>query len=184
MSTPQQPWSPSQPGPAQPPQGYGTPQWYAGPQSPPAPPAQPGQPGQPGQQPPQPFGGAATGELVVNLTKPVGAMGMISPVVTIDGHPAPSTWGRNSFTVPAGVRQVEVAQTYFRVYGNASLAVSVGAGHSVDVYYAGPMATVGLAGAIGLEPQRRPGRAFFVGVMVFLALLLLIVVLAVVLGNS
>ena len=49
------------------------------------------------QQPqgrPQPYGGGPTGELVINLQKPFGAMGMISPVVSIDGYPAPASWGR------------------------------------------------------------------------------------------
>lgn len=186
MSSPQQPWSPGQAGPSAPPgygaspsapapstpQGYGAPRWYEGPQAEPQ--LQP--------QGQQPYGGGATGELVINLKKPVGAMGMISPVVTIDGYPAPCSWGRNAFPAPAGVRRVDVAQTYLWTYGRASMPVTVTPGATTEVYYAGPMATM-LAGAIGLQPQQRPGRAFFIGIMVFVAVVLLVGILAAVIGN-
>jgi hypothetical protein len=167
------------------PQGYGpAPQGYA--------PAQqaygqaPGH-GQPqGQPAPQAYGARGpTGELVINLRKPFGAMGMISPVVTIDGYPAGSTWGRNSFQVPAGVRQVDVAQTYLWTYGRASQPVNVEPGRATEIHYSGPMATFGFGGAIGAEPQKRPGTGLFVGLMVFVGvLLLLVVVLAVAFGGS
>lgn len=182
MSSPQQPWSPGQagqPGPA----GQ---QPYPGQPYPPQPyPPQPYAP-QPYQaQPyaPQPPAGP-TGELVLNLRKPFGAMGMISPVVRIDGYPASASWGRNSFVVPAGVRQVEVAQTYLWTYGRATQPVSVEPGRTSEIFYAGPMATFGMGGAMGTEPQKRPGTALFVGVMVLVLVVLLIAVLAAALGSS
>jgi hypothetical protein len=46
------------------------------------------------------------------------------------------------------------------------------------------MTTVGADGAIGFAPQKQPGSAVFVGLMVFLLVLLLVVVLAVVVGTS
>ncbi|MGI3784120.1 MAG: hypothetical protein ACRYG2_25440 [Janthinobacterium lividum] len=171
-------------------QGQGSPQAYAPPGYG-APQTQPGQPGQPyaqqqPQQPqPQPYGGGPTGELVINLRKPFGAMGMISPVVTIDGHPAGSGWGRNSFRVPAGVRQIDVAQSYLWTYGRASKPVDVQPGGTSEIFYSGPMATFGFGGAIGEAPQRRPGTGLFIGLMVFVGvLLLLVVVLAVAFGGS
>ncbi|GAB2593148.1 hypothetical protein [Microlunatus antarcticus] len=202
MSSPQPPWSPGQPAPAEPPQGYGVPLGYGSPQGPQSP--QPQQPPtgygapqapqgygtpQPYGQPPspqpqvQPYGGPV-GELVLNLRKPFGAMGMITPIVTIDGHPAGAAWGRNSFSVPAGVRQVDVAQSYMWTYGRASHPVNVTPGGTSEVFYSGPLLTFGLGGAMGPEPQKRPGRGILVGLLVFVFLVLLIGVLAVVVGNS
>jgi len=110
---------------------------------------------------------------------------MISPIVTIDGHPAPSRWGRNSFPAPVGVRAVEIAQLYLaRTYGRAAAQVAVEEGRTSEIFYSGPMTTVGSAGAIGTGPQKRPGAAVFIGLMVFLFVLLLIVILAVAIGNS
>ena len=171
------PQPPSAPGA---PSGYGAPQGQQPSSTYGAPLAQQGQP-QPVSPPPQ---GAPSGQLVINLLPPIGAMGMISPVVTIDGHPAPSSWGRNSFVVPAGTRQVDVAQTYLWTYGHASLPVPVAPGAAVDVYYAGPMTATSKRGAIGTEPQRRPGQGVFIGVLVLVAVVLLIGVVAAVLGNA
>ena len=215
MSSPQQPWSPGpttppgQPdgttptnghgttpanGYGPPPQGYGPPpQGYGAPAqgygAAPSPygQAQPG-PQQPpqGQQAPGAYGAPGpSGELVLNLRKPFGAMGMISPIVTIDGYPAGSTWGRNSFRVPAGVRQVDVAQSYLWTYGRASQPVNVEPGGTSEIFYSGPTVTFGMGGAIGTEPQRRPGARLLIGLMVaVVVLLLLVVVLAVAFGGS
>ena len=212
MSSPQPPSSPGQPQPnpsgaadasgygapqgyrpppqayGQPPQGYGqAPQGYGQAPQGYGPPQGQGVPGYgpPPQGQPQANGGGPTGELVISLRKPFGAMGMISPVVTIEGHPAGSSWGRNSFRVPVGVRQVDVAQTYLWTYGRASHPVSVEPGSTNEIFYSGPMATFGFGGAIGTEPQRRPGTGLFVGILVFVGvLLLLVVVLAVAFGGS
>jgi hypothetical protein len=173
MSSPQQPWSPGQPGPSGPPPAYGAAPGYGPPQPYGAP-----------QPPPPAYGGGPTGELVLNLRKPFGAMGMISPAVTIDGFPARSSWGRNSFQVPAGVRQVDIAQTYLWTYGRASQPVTVAPGSISEIFYAGPMATIGMGGAIGTEPQKRPGTGLFIGLMAFVAVLLLLVIVAVAVGTS
>lgn len=160
------------------PSPYGQAQGYGDPQ------AQPAQQAPQGQQAPGAYGaGGPTGELVLNLRKPFGAMGMISPIVTIDGYPAGSTWGRNSFRVPAGVRQVDVAQSYLWTYGRASQPVNVEPGSTSEIFYSGPTVTFGMGGAIGTEPQKRPGARLLIGLMVFVvALLLLVVVLAVAFG--
>ena len=175
MSTPQQPWSPGQPGPSGPPPAYGAPPAYG-------PPAQ-GY-GAPPQAQPQPVGGGPTGELVLNLRKPFGAMGMISPVVSIDGFPAGSSWGRNSFRVPAGTRQVDVAQTYLWTYGRATQPVNVEPGGTSEIFYSGPMATFGFGGAIGSSPQKRPGTGLAIGLLAFVVLLLVIVFVSVAFSTS
>lgn len=193
---------PPSPGSApQQPNGYGAPQAYApqqGQQQPYAP--QPGQQGQypqayapqqahpqpQGQNPgqPQPYGGGPTGELVLNLQKPFGAMGMITPVVTIDGYPASAQWGRNAFPAPAGVRRVDVASSYLWTYGRASMPVTVEQGRSSEVYYIGPMWTLGMPGRMGTEPQKRPGKGLFIGIMVFVFAVLLLAIVAGALSGS
>ncbi|MGI3784058.1 MAG: hypothetical protein ACRYG2_25125 [Janthinobacterium lividum] len=193
MSSPQQPWPPGRPtAPDQPhpngssatgreaPQGYGVPLGYGSPQ---ASAATQGADAVEGYETPQAYIGP-TGELVLNLRKPFGAMGAISPMVVVDGHPVGAAWGRNVFQVPAGVRQVDVAQSYLWTYGRASHPVHVDPGRTSEIFYSGPMATFGFGGAIGAEPQRRPGTGLFIGLMVVFVLLLLLVVLAVVVGNS
>ena len=177
MSSPQQP------------QGYGPPQGYAPPQ-PYAPQGQPqGQP-QPyapqGQQQgqPQPYGGAPTGELVLNLQKPFGSMGMISPIVSIDGYPAAASWGRNVFPAPAGVRRVDVAQSYLWTYGRASMPVTVQPGSSSEIWYCGPMWTFGMPGAMGTEPQKRPGKGLLIGLLAFIAAVLLFAIVVGVASSS
>ena len=170
------------------PQGYApqgnTPQAYAPQQGQPPQPYAPQQgyvpqpqPGAQGQ--PQPYGGGPTGELVVTLQKPFGAMGMITPIVTIDGYPATATWGRNSFPAPTGVRRVDVASSYLWTYGRASMTVDVQQGRTSEVFYIGPMWTIGMGGRMGTEPQKRPGKGLFIGLMAFIAAVL---VLAIVLG--
>jgi hypothetical protein len=69
-------------------------------------------------------------------------------------------------------------------YGRASTPVNVAPGSVSEIFYSGPMATFGFGGAIGTEPQRRPGTGLFIGLMVFLVVVVLLAVLAGVLGNS
>ena len=188
MSSPQQPWSPppssGQPeGYGPPPQGYQPPQGY-GPSPQGYTPPQQGQP-QPGYgQPPAQQQSGPTGELVLDIRKPFGAMGMISPVVSIDGYPAAASWGRNSFRTPTGVRQVSVAQSYLWTYGRASMPVSIEPGQTSEISYAGPMWTFGMGGAIGVGPQKRPGTGLFIGIMVFVVLVVLLAIVAGIAGNS
>ena len=124
------------------------------------------------------YGGGPTGELVLNLQKPFGAMGMITPIVTIDGYPASATWGRNAFPAPAGVRRVDVAQTYLWTYGRASMTVPVEAARTAEVFYTGPMFTFGIGAQMGTEPQKRPGTGLFIGLMVVLFLIVFLAVFA------
>jgi len=192
MSSPQPPQGSGPQGypvPPQASQGY-QPQTGA-PQGHPVPPQGYQAPGQPAYgQPPQghgaqgsapqaqAYGGGPTGELVLNLQKPFGAMGMITPLVTIDGYTATATWGRNAFQAPAGVRRIDVAQTYLWTYGRASMTVPVEAGRSAEVFYTGPMFTFGMGGRMGTEPQKRPGTGLFIAIMVVLFLIVFLAVFA------
>lgn len=108
---------------------------------------------------------------------------MITPEVRIDGFPAGATWERNSFTVPAGRRQLLVQSHYLWAFGQAQIAVEVGPGQTVELYYASPLITF-IGGAIGYQPQERPGKLFFLVVMSLLALFLVGVILLAVVNTS
>lgn len=132
------------------------------------------QPFQP--QGPQPSFQGPTGQLVLNLKKPWGSLGMVTPRVLIDGYPAAVSWGRNEFTAPAGPRRIECSTTYMWDYGRAVDTVPVQPNSRVEVYYAPPMMTF-LGGRIGPVEQKRPGAVVLI---VVLAVLVLVIVLAVI----
>ena len=130
--------------------------------------------GPPPQQPP----GFGQSQLVLNLRKPFGAMGMIAPVVTIDGYPAPAHWGANPFPTTPGQHRVRVASRYLWEYGAAEQPVDLAPGQSVEVHYSGPLLTF-IGGRMGFTPQSRPGAVAF-GLL--LGIPLLVLVLAIVVG--
>ena len=135
-------------------------------------------------QPPA-YGGGPTGELVLNLRKPFGAMGMISPVVTIDGHPAERDLGPQLLPGP-GRRPADRRR--------ADLPVDVRSGLAARERRArAPQRDLLLRPDGDLRLRRRdrhraaarPGTGLFIGLMIFVAvLLLLVVVLAVAFGGS
>lgn len=183
MSSPQQPQGQEAPQGYGPPPGHVQPQPYAPQgqqyaQQPYAPQPYAPQPQPYAPQPqPQPFGGGPTGELVVNLRKPFGGAGWVSPVLAIDGYPAAAAWGRNVFPAPVGVRRVDVASSYLWTFGRASMPVTVEAGRSVEVHYTGPMWTFGMPGRMGPEPQKRAGMGLFIGLTSFVGAVLLLAIL-------
>jgi hypothetical protein len=130
---------------------------------------------QPMVGPQQPTFPGPTGFLVLQLARPWGSMGMITPQAQIDGYPVGVQWGRNEIVVPAGVRQVAVSCTYLWQYGHAQDAVPVGPGQQVEVHYSPPLFTF-IGGRIGPVPQPRAGRT---GLIVLLAVLGLAVILAI-----
>jgi hypothetical protein len=62
--------------------------------------------------------------------------------------------------------------------------VNVAPGATSEVFYSGPMATFGFGGAMGAEPQRRPGTRLFIALMVLVLLMVLLVVVSVAVGTS
>ncbi|HEY9292616.1 MAG TPA: hypothetical protein VIP98_15140 [Microlunatus sp.] len=149
-------------------------------------PAQPPYPGQPypqqgqsplpGQQP------GPTGQLILQLRRPWGSMGMITPSVRIDGFPATVQWGRNEFTVPAGPRRVEASASYLWQYGRASDTVPVQPGRQVEVHYTPPVFTM-MSGRIGPTPMPAGGKPVLIGLLVVLGLAVLLIILGVVLSS-
>lgn len=129
---------------------------------------------QPYAPPPQPMG-----QLVLNLRKPAGLLSsaMISPLVTIDGYPAPVQWGQNAFPVVPGQHQLQVSSNYMWKYGTADLPVVIQPGQSVEVHYSGPLVTF-VRGNIGLQEQPRPGMGVFWAILgVPIVILLLVIIL-------
>lgn len=123
------------------------------------------------------------GEIVLNLRKPFGAMGMISPSATIDGFPVTVQWGRNAIPAPIGVRHVSVAAHYLWTYGRASRPVTVEPGRPVEAFYSPPLLTF-IGGAMGLTEQRRPGAKALIVMLVILGALLLLSVIGAVLAST
>lgn len=123
---------------------------------------------------PAPWNGP-TGVLVLNLKKPWGSMGMVTPTATIDGYPARVQWGRNEFPAPAGPHQVRLGCTYMWQYGQASDIVPVEPNSRVEVFYSPPMLTF-LRGRIGPVEQQRPGRLGLLLLCLGLVILLVLVV--------
>jgi hypothetical protein len=132
------------------------------------------------QQQPQPQNPYAQqaypqGQLILNLRKPFGlwSSALISPVVKIDGYPADARWEQNSYPVPAGHRQIEVASNYLWQYGQATMGVDVTPGQAVEVHYSGPMMTM-MSGKMGFSPQPRPGMLAF-GLIISLPIVLILI---------
>src|SRR5699024_3482683 len=131
------PGYPQQP-PASPPQGY--------PQQPPPgyPPQgapQPGAPypGQPQQAPNQ--GGGQSGMVLTLKYHPLAfILGLLTPVVTVNGQPIRARWGRNEIPMPPGQYQLHIHAPYLlpsRV-GVADTIVPVAPGQIIDVEYRAP----------------------------------------------
>jgi hypothetical protein len=121
----------------------------------------------PGAPPPTHPPGFGQSQLVLVLREPVGSMGMISPVVTIDGYPAPARWGPNPFPTTPGRHQVRVSNRYLYEYGAAEQVVDVAPGQSLEVHYSPPLVTF-VRGRIGFAPQGRPGLGVLIAILVAL----------------
>ncbi|WP_375424521.1 hypothetical protein [uncultured Friedmanniella sp.] len=110
--------------------------------------------------------------LVLDLRKPFGGIGLINPVVAIDGYPAQAVWGPNFYPAPVGRRHVRVSTRYLWEYGAAETDVDVYPGQTAVVHYTPPWLTF-VSGRIGPTPQPRRG-AVLVGVMLVVVVLLVV----------
>jgi hypothetical protein len=117
------------------------------------------------------------GQLVVVIREPMGSMGMISPLVSIDGYPAPARWGPNAYPITPGQHRVRVWARYLFEYGGAEQVVDIAPGQSLEVHYSPPMITF-VRGRIGFGPQGRPGLAGLLLVLGGLVLIAVLIVLA------
>lgn len=102
----------------------------------------------------------------------------LTPTVVVSGYRANVNWGTQDLPVWAGPNRVEAHSQWLRRYGEAVLDVDVPPGAVVPVYYAVPYHQFS-RGAIGHEPQKRPGAGLMWG---FVAVVAGFVVLSVLLG--
>lgn len=146
------------------------------------------QPG-PGSQPvpqqhvspqPAPAHPPAQSQLVVNLRKPFGLLSdqMISPLIRINGYPAPARWGPNFFPTPAGPHQIVWSSRYLWEFGPQTMHLDIPPGQSVEVHYSGPMVTFG-SGRMGFTEQPRPGFVVWIVLISIPVALLLILLIGV-----
>lgn len=102
---------------------------------------------------------------------------MVAPTVTINGHRVNVPTGGNApIPAPPGRHHIEVYSQWLRRYGQAAITVDVQPGQRVPVFYAAPFHQFSGKGAIGLEPQKRPGLG---GLLAIIGVFLLIIVLIV-----
>ncbi|MDO9456052.1 hypothetical protein [Nocardioides sp.] len=119
-------------------------------------------------QPPQ---GPPPGFVVLTVQGSSLTSNMISPAVTLNGYPVPTSYGENTLPVPPGRWHVAVQAQWMRVYGQADVDVDVTSGQAVRLFYAAPWHQFS-SGSIGFEKQKRKGGGVFLAMM--LALLLVV----------
>lgn len=134
---------------------------------------------------PQPFSNQPSSSqpgLVLDLRKPVGGMGMIAPVVAIDGYLAPATWGPNFYPAPAGRRHVRVTTRYLWEFGAAEADADVFPGQTAVLHYTPPWLTF-MAGRIGPTVQPRGGAVVLWVLVPIVALLVVLAIAGAVLSS-
>ena len=138
------------------------------------PPYQPGSPDHawPGFREHHPWVAPAAVSVVLRRS-PLGLLRFCTPVLAIDGRPLPAGWGRPVVTTVApGRHHIRVSVPYLipRRIGAADVMVDAVPGRTVELEYRAPLLTF-LKGAFGTPPQKYPGMAATV-VMLILTLLL------------
>lgn len=109
--------------------------------------------------PPQGNGGGAIA-LTLKYHPLAFLMGLFKPRVEINGHQVQGAWNRTVLPVQPGQYHVHVHVPYLiptRI-GNADLGVTVHPGQTVELEYRAPMIAF-MAGAMGAPPQKYPGMA-------------------------
>ena len=109
-------------------------------------------------------------------------LGLLTPVVTVNGQRIQARWGRNELPMPQGQYQLHIHAPYLipsRI-GTADTVVPVAAGQIVDVEYRAPVWAFS-PGAIGPPPQQYNGMGAMVAVWgaCFVLVLLMIILLVV-----
>ncbi|MFI5495777.1 hypothetical protein [Actinoplanes sp. NPDC051859] len=125
------------------------------------------QPWNPHHQPTYPPPGGSAIALTVKYHPLAFMLGLFKPVVAIDGHQASNAWGRTVVPVAPGQHHVHVHVPYLlpsRI-GVADLGVTVHPGQTVELDYRAPM-VVFMAGALGAPPQKYPGMAVTIVLLV------------------
>ncbi|MEU7906899.1 hypothetical protein [Actinoplanes sp. NPDC049118] len=133
-----------------------------------------GQPQQPGH-PPQGNGGGAIA-LTLKYHPIAFLLGLFKPRVEINGHQVQGGWTRTVLPVQPGQYHLHVHVPYLlppRI-GVADLGVTVHPGQTVELEYRAPMIAF-MAGALGAPPQKYPGMAVSIVLLVVSLVMLLCV---------
>lgn len=107
---------------------------------------------------------------------------MITPTVKINGNWINTQYGLQNIPVPAGRVDVEAYAQWLRTYGQAWLHFTAEPGQVVPVFYAAPMHQF-TTGNIGHQKQPRKGMGLFIGMMGFLALVIVCAILVPILSG-
>ncbi|MFC7529819.1 hypothetical protein [Actinoplanes sp. GCM10030250] len=99
-------------------------------------------------------------------------LGLYTPVLEVDGQPVPASWGRVVTSVTLGPHHVHVHVPYLMPsrIGVAETDVVAVPGRTVELEYRAPLLSF-MAGAIGSPPQRYPGLAAAVILLVVTVML-------------
>ncbi|WP_460702348.1 hypothetical protein [Myceligenerans halotolerans] len=102
---------------------------------------------------------------------------MVPPMLTIDGHKAPSRMsGSVDIPIESGRHHLEASSQWLRRYGQAAFDVHVAPEQTLEVFYAPPFHQF-TSGAMGLTRQKRKGAGLMWGVFGALGLFIVLVVL-------
>jgi len=96
---------------------------------------------------------------------------MNGPRALVNGVPVPVSFGETVLPIPAGPVQVDCYLHWIFKQGTASIRFHARPGDVVPVFYA-PTFFVWSRSRIAHTPQKRPGLAWFVALMVFLVLVM------------
>lgn len=101
---------------------------------------------------------------------------MVPPMLTIDGHKAPSRMsGSVDIPIESGWHHLEASSQWLRRYGQAAFDVDIAPGQVVEVFYAPPFHQF-TSGEMGLTPQKRKGAGLMWGFFGGLGLFVVVVV--------
>ncbi len=129
---------------------------------------------------PGPAPDAPTGFIELTLQGSAVTATPVTPSVRVNGYPMRVTYGLNRIAMPPGRAFIEVDCQWMLTYGKASIDVEVPDQGPVPVFYAPPYHQF-TRGAIGHQPQKRPGLAgvfgILGGIVVVITLLVMIPVL-------
>ena len=145
-----------------------------------------GPPPQPGPYPPAgPPAQGGGGAIAITLKyHPIAfLMALFKPVLEINGQPAPRAWGRQVIPLAPGNYHVHAHVPYLlppRI-GSADLGVTLMPGQTVELEYRAPTIAF-MNGALGTPPQKTPGLAASIALLIVAFVLLLCVCGGVVLG--
>lgn len=88
---------------------------------------------------------------------------LIAPTLTIDDHLAPvPVTGTRQIPIVSGHHHLRAHSQWLRRFGHAGMEIDVAPGQTLEVFYAPPYHQFSDDGSMGLSPQPRTGRAFFI----------------------